>query len=81
MSPQPKVSFPFRFWPLADDGVFSISADIPYSLKNRAVHRKSGARPTELPDDRARGFHGAGSGIGGWHGEESFFEVLVVPFV
>src|SRR5258706_10209289 len=80
-STRPQVSFPFRFWSLAGDGVFSFSAAIARSLKNRAVYPKSGARPTELPDDRTRGLHGAGSGIGGWHGEESFFEVLVVPFV
>ena len=66
---------------MADDGVFSFSAAMACSLENRAVYPKSGAQPTELPDDRTRGLHGVGSDIGGWHGEESFFEVLVVPFV
>ena len=81
MSPRPKVSFPFRFWSLAGDGVLSFSAAISRSLKNRAAHPGFGARPTELPDDRTCGLHGARPGIGGWHGEESFFEVLVVPVV
>jgi hypothetical protein len=81
MSPRPKASFPFRFWSLAGDEVLSFSADISSCIKNRAAHRGFGARPTELPDDRTCGLHGAGSGIGGWHGEESFFEVLVVPVV
>jgi len=81
MSPRPKVSFPFRFWSLAGDEVLSFSADISCCIKNRAAHPGSGARPTELPDDRTCGLRSAGSGIGGWHGEESFFEVLVVPVV
>jgi hypothetical protein len=81
MSSRPKTSFPFRFWSLVRHGVFSKSADIPCYLKHRAVYRKSGARPAELPDDRTCGLHGVGSGIGGRHGEEFFFEVLVVPFV
>jgi hypothetical protein len=66
---------------VADDGVFSIAAADPYSREYRAVDPTSGIRPTELPDDRTCGLHGVGSSIGGRHAEESFFEVLVVPFV
>jgi hypothetical protein len=29
---QPRISFPFRFWSLADNGVFSILAAIPSSI-------------------------------------------------
>ena len=81
MSFRPKISFPFRFWSLAGDEFSSFPAAIPYSLKNRAAHPRFGARPTELQDDRTCGLHSARPGIGGWHREESFFEVLVVPFV
>src|SRR6266478_2963743 len=81
MSSRLKVSYPSRSWSLAGDGVLSSPAALRCSLKNRAAHRSFGAQPTELPDDRTCGLHSAGPGVGGRHGEESFFEVLVVPFV
>ena len=82
MSPRPRFAFLFRFWSLAGEGFFH-RYRLPnfHSLKNRAAHRSTGARPTELLDERTCGWHSACSGIGGWHREESFFEVLVVPFV
>jgi len=80
MSSQSKVSFPSRFWLLADVGVIHFPA--APSLTNRAADTAGlRSRPTELSDDRLCGRFGARPGIGGWHREESFFEVLVVPFV
>src|SRR5258708_3587822 len=81
LSFRPKVSFPFCFRSPAGDGVSSLPAVIFCILENRAAHHSLGARPTELPDDRTRGLRSADPGIGGRHGEESFFEVPVVPFV
>jgi len=80
MNSRAKGSLPFRIWPLTSDGVPS-SAWAIHPSKNRAAHRSDGARPIEPPDDRTCGLHGASPGIGGRHGEESFFEVLAVPFV
>jgi len=80
MSPQSKVSFPLGFWQLADVGVIPFPA--APSLTNRAADMAGlRPRPTELSDDRSSGQFGARSGIGGWHREDPFFEVLVVPFV
>jgi len=80
ISPRAEVSFPLRFRQLAKWGV------IPYpaapSLTNRAADM-AGLCPwsTELSDDRSCGQFGARPGIGGWHREDPFFDVLVVPFV
>jgi hypothetical protein len=80
MSPQSKVSFPLRFRRLADVGVISFPA--APSLTNRAADTAGlRPRPTELSDDWLSGRFGARPGIGGWHREDPFFEVLVVPFV
>jgi len=80
MSPQPKVSFPLRFWQLADVGAVPFPA--APSLTNRAADMAGlRPRPTELSDDRSGGQFGARPGIDGWHREDPFFEVLVVPFV
>src|SRR5258706_898981 len=59
MSPRSNISFPVRSRSPADAGVISYSAAIACSLKNRAVYRTPGARPTELPDDRTCGLHSA----------------------
>jgi hypothetical protein len=81
LSLRPEVCFPSRIWFLAGDRDSSIPAVIPCFRKNFVAHPTCGAWLTELPDDRKCGLHSADPGIGGWHGEESFFEVLVVPFV
>jgi hypothetical protein len=80
MSPQSKVFFPLRFRQLADVGVFPFPAVL--SLTNRAADMAGlCSRPKELSDERSRSRFGVRPGIGGWHGEDSFFEVPVVPFV
>jgi len=80
MSPQPKVSFPLRFLQLADVGAIPFPA-APLLTNCAADTTGLRSRPTELSDDRSSGQFGARTGIGGWHREDSFFEVLVVPFV
>jgi hypothetical protein len=78
--PRAKVSFPLRFRQLAEWGVIPFPA-VP-SLTNRAADMAGlRPRPTELSDDRSGGQFGARPGIDGWHREDPFFEVLVVPFV
>ena len=80
MGPQSKVSFPLRFWQLADVGVIPFPA--APSFTNRAADTAVlRPRPTELSDDRLNGQFGARPGIGGWHREDPFFEVPVVPVV
>jgi len=80
MNSRAKGSLPFRIRLLTNDGVPSFAWAI-HPPKNRAAHRNDGARPIEPPDYRTCGLHSANPGIGGRHGEESFFEVLAVPFV
>ena len=80
MNSRAKGSLPFRIRLLTNDGVPSFAWAI-HPPKNRAAHRSVGARPIEPPDDRTCGLLSAGPGIGGRHREESFFEVLAVPFV
>jgi len=80
MNSRAEVSFPFRFCHVATGGKPSFPVAI-HPLQNRAAHRNVGAPPIEPPGDRTCGLHSANPGIGGRHGEESFFEVLAVPFV
>jgi len=80
MSPRSKVSFPLHFRRLADLGIIPFPAALFHT--NRAADIAGlRPRPTELSDDRLSGRFGARPGIGGWHREDPFFEVLVVPFV
>jgi hypothetical protein len=80
MSPQSKVSFLLRFRRLADPGVNLFPVALSHT--NRAADIAGlRPRPTELSDDRSSVRFGAWPGIGGWHREDPFFEVLVVPFV
>src|SRR6185436_1210113 len=80
MGSQSKVCFPLRFRLLADVGLAPFPAS-PLSRNRAADMAGLGPRPTELSDDWSRSRFGVRSGIDGRHGEDSFFDVPVVPFV